>query len=185
LRRFIRKPLDGSTTGVTEAAISIWIPYICRIEQINVIADYTPILTPTLGHRHGGRMKTSAQLILAIFAATFLSNLHETSDASWRSTAIVGIPATTLGCIFIRLFFISNIENFKSAISNPRIKTLNSMCSVKIKGRFSMREICVSDLKLVSGGSTGDAIAVGGAIGGGVGITVGLSSGAVVLLYWA
>jgi hypothetical protein len=48
-----------------------------------------------------------------------------------------------------------------------------------------MREICVSDLKLVSGGSTSDAIAVGGAIGGGVGITVGLSSGAVVLLYWA
>jgi hypothetical protein len=99
LRPFIRKPLDGSTTGVTEATISIWIPYICRIEQINVIADYTPILTPTLGQRHGGRMKTSAQLIfMAIFAATFLSNLHETSDASWRSTAIVGIPATTLGC---------------------------------------------------------------------------------------
>ncbi len=41
-----------------------------------------------------------------------------------------------------------------------------------------MREICVSDLKLISGGSTGDAIAVGGAIGGGVGISVGLTSGA-------
>lgn len=48
-----------------------------------------------------------------------------------------------------------------------------------------MREICVPDLKLISGGSTGDAIAVGGAIGGGVGISVGHSSGAVVLLYWA
>jgi hypothetical protein len=48
-----------------------------------------------------------------------------------------------------------------------------------------MREICVSDLKLISGGSTGDAIAVGGAIGGRAGFSVGLSSGAVVLLYWA
>jgi hypothetical protein len=129
-------------------------------------------------------MKTSAQLIfMAIFAATFLSNLHETSDASWRSTAIVGIPATTLGCIFIRLFFISNRKNFNSVISNPSIKILTSIVFRQKKGKFSMREMCVSDLKLISGGSTG-AIAVGGAIGGGVGISVGLSSGAVVLLYW-
>jgi hypothetical protein len=179
--------LDGSTKGVTEAAISIWIPYICRIEQINVIADYTPILTPTLGHRHGGRMKTSAQLIfMAIFAATFLSNLHETSDASWRSTAIVGIPATTLGCIFIRLFFISNIENLNSVISNPIIKTLTSIVFRQKKKENLVRvKICVPDLKLISGGSTGDAIAVGGAFGGGVGISVGLTSGPVVLLYWA
>jgi hypothetical protein len=41
-----------------------------------------------------------------------------------------------------------------------------------------MRELQISDLRLISGGSTGDALAVGGAIGGGVGISIGMSSGA-------
>jgi hypothetical protein len=41
-----------------------------------------------------------------------------------------------------------------------------------------MRELHISDLRLISGGSTGDALAVGGALGGGVGISIGMSSGA-------
>jgi hypothetical protein len=73
-------------------------------------------------------MGTSAQLIFqAIFATAFLSNLHQLPDANWRSTFLVGLPATITGCIFIRLFFISNKRNIESVIEKPSMKTITAI----------------------------------------------------------
>ena len=73
-------------------------------------------------------MGTSAQLIFhAIFATALLSNLHQLPDASWRSTLLVGLPATITGCIYIRLFFISNKKNFEDVMNKPGMKTITAI----------------------------------------------------------
>ena len=70
-------------------------------------------------------MGTSTQLIFqAVFSTALLSNLHQLPDARWRSTLLVGLPATITGCIFIRLFFISNKNNFEDGLSKPGMKTI-------------------------------------------------------------
>lgn len=80
-----------------------------------------------------------------------------------------------------RVFFlhkpkISNDVFSRSKYENSKNNITNKIS--KITGEIDMREITVSELKLVSGGSVADAAAIGGALGGAAGVSYAAGMGA-------